>query len=44
MAKTVGAIRDRLPVLSPQDNEALMREAGFADVSLFYAGSPSAAG
>jgi len=37
MAKAVGAIGDRLPVLSPQDDEALMREAGFGDVSLFYA-------
>jgi tRNA (cmo5U34)-methyltransferase len=37
MAKTVVAIRDRLPVLSPEDDEALMREAGFDDVSLFYA-------
>jgi tRNA (cmo5U34)-methyltransferase len=37
MAKTIGAIRDRLPVLSPQDDEALIRQAGFNDVSLFYA-------
>ena len=37
MAKAVGAIRDRLPVLSPQDDEALVRAAGFTDVSLFYA-------
>jgi len=37
MAKMIGAIGDRLPVLSPQDDEALMREAGFGDVSLFYA-------
>jgi tRNA (cmo5U34)-methyltransferase len=37
MAKNVGAIGDRLPVLSPQDDEALMHEAGFRDVSLFYA-------
>jgi tRNA (cmo5U34)-methyltransferase len=37
MAKTIDAIRDRLPVLSPEDDEALMREAGFGDVSLFYA-------
>jgi hypothetical protein len=28
----------RLPVLSPDQPEALMREAGFSDVSLFYAG------
>ena len=38
MAKAIDAIRDRLPVLSPGDDEALMREAGFGDVSLFYAG------
>lgn len=38
MAKTIGAIRARLPVLSPEEDEALMREAGFGDVSLFYAG------
>ena len=25
------------PMLSPEDDEALMREAGFGDVSLFYA-------
>lgn len=37
MEKTIGAIRDQLPVLSPEDDEALMREAGFGDVSLFYA-------
>ena len=37
MAETIGAIGERLPVLSPQDDEALMREAGFRDVSLFYA-------
>ena len=37
MAKNIDAMRDRLPVLSPHDDEALMREAGFGDVSLFYA-------
>jgi tRNA (cmo5U34)-methyltransferase len=37
MAKAVGAIRDGLPVLSPQDDEALMGEAGLRDVSPFYA-------
>ncbi len=37
MAKSIGAMRDRLPVLSPEHDEALMREAGFSDVSLFYA-------
>jgi tRNA (cmo5U34)-methyltransferase len=38
MAKTMAAaIGDRLPVLSPEDDEALLREAGFDDVRLFYA-------
>ena len=32
------AIGQRLPVLSPAKDEALLRAAGFADVSLFYAG------
>ena len=32
------AIGARLPVLSPEQDEAVLREAGFADVSLFYAG------
>jgi tRNA (cmo5U34)-methyltransferase len=32
------AIGERLPLLSPEDDEALIAEAGFADVSLFYAG------
>lgn len=32
------AIGARLPVLSPEQDESLLREAGFANVSLFYAG------
>ena len=32
------AIMERLPVLTPEEDEALMREAGFAGVALFYAG------
>ena len=28
----------RLPVLSPAQDEALMREAGFGELQLFYAG------
>lgn len=32
------AIGDRLPVLSPEEDEAMLREAGFSDVTLFYAG------
>ena len=31
------AIGERLPTLSPEHDEALLRQAGFADVSLFYA-------
>jgi len=32
------AIAARLPVLSPAEDEALLRDAGFRDVRLFYAG------
>lgn len=32
------AIGTRLSILSPEDDEALLRDAGFSDVSLFYAG------
>ncbi|MGK6324688.1 hypothetical protein ACMGDM_16615 [Sphingomonas sp. DT-51] len=28
---------DRLPLLTPNDEEALLYEAGFVDVRLFYA-------
>ena len=31
------AIGERLPVLSPDEDEAMLRDAGFDDVSLFYA-------
>lgn len=31
------AMATQLPALSPEEDEALLREAGFADVSLFYA-------
>lgn len=34
----IAAIRERLPLLSPDEDEALLRAAGFADVALFYAG------
>lgn len=37
-AQAAEAIAQRLPLLSPEEDEALMREAGFADVELFYAG------
>lgn len=32
------AIARQLPILSPEEDEQLMREAGFGDVALFYAG------
>jgi tRNA (cmo5U34)-methyltransferase len=32
------AIAAQLPILSPEQDEAILREAGFSDVSLFYAG------
>lgn len=32
------AIATRLSILSPEEEEAMLREAGFSDVSLFYAG------
>lgn len=32
------AIGTRLSILSPEDDEAMLRDAGFVDVSLFYAG------
>jgi tRNA (cmo5U34)-methyltransferase len=36
--RAIVAISERLPVLSPEQDEALLRDAGFADVALFYAG------
>lgn len=35
--KMRAAIEAHLPVLSPEHDEALLRQAGFSDVSLFYA-------
>lgn len=32
------AITERLTILSPDEDEALLRDAGFSDVELFYAG------
>jgi tRNA (cmo5U34)-methyltransferase len=38
-ASTAAATIDaQLPILSPEQDEALMREAGFADVDVFYVG------
>ncbi|WP_413042820.1 class I SAM-dependent methyltransferase [Pseudomonas sp. YJ42] len=31
------AMNERLPLLAPEEDEALLREAGFSDVALFYA-------
>lgn len=31
------AIGERLPLLSPEQDEAILRDAGFTDVALFYA-------
>jgi tRNA (cmo5U34)-methyltransferase len=31
-------IGERLPILTPEQDEAILRDAGFKDVSLFYAG------
>jgi tRNA (cmo5U34)-methyltransferase len=36
--KAIEAIDAQLPVLSPEEDEALLREAGFGVVELFYAG------
>lgn len=36
--KAKQAIATRLSILSPEDDEAMLREAGFSDISLFYAG------
>lgn len=35
--KAATAIGERLPLLSPEEDERLLREAGFTDISLFYA-------
>ncbi|CUJ73763.1 MULTISPECIES: class I SAM-dependent methyltransferase [Pseudomonadota] len=33
---SIAAIKERLPVLSPQQDADLLREAGFTDIELFY--------
>ena len=35
---TPEAIGARLPLLSPDEDEAMLRECGFTDVHMFYAG------
>jgi len=37
-ARAHQAIGDRLPILSPEDDEAMLADAGFAGIGLFYAG------
>jgi tRNA (cmo5U34)-methyltransferase len=37
-ARAIAAIDERLPTLSPQQDAALLEDAGFKDVELFYAG------
>jgi tRNA (cmo5U34)-methyltransferase len=34
----IKAMSDQLPLLSPDQDEAILRDSGFADVALFYAG------
>ena len=36
--KAIAAMGERLPLLSPEQDETLLREAGFTGVELFYAG------
>ena len=38
MANASAAIAARLTILTPEEDEAILREAGFSNVSLFYAG------
>lgn len=35
--QSIAVMKERLPVLSPREDEAVLREAGFTDVELFYA-------
>jgi tRNA (cmo5U34)-methyltransferase len=37
-AKARSAIETHLPILTPEQDEAILRDAGFSNVSLFYAG------
>lgn len=37
-AKARDGIGERLPILTPEQDEAVLRDAGFKDISLFYAG------
>jgi tRNA (cmo5U34)-methyltransferase len=35
---SIAAIKERLPVLSPEQDVAMLREAGFSNIELFYSG------
>lgn len=37
IAKSAGELSARLPILSPEQDEALLREAGFSEVATYYA-------
>ena len=37
IAKSVEALATRLPILTPEQDEALLREAGFTGVGTYYA-------
>lgn len=36
--KVIATLKDHLPVLSPEEDEALFVQAGFSNIQLFYAG------
>jgi tRNA (cmo5U34)-methyltransferase len=36
--KARSGVAERLPILSPEDDQQLLREAGFTEISLFYMG------
>lgn len=36
--RSIAVMKERLPALSPDEDEALLCEAGFTDIQLFYAG------
>jgi tRNA (cmo5U34)-methyltransferase len=36
--RNVAAISERLPILDPEQDAAILRDAGFKNVELFYAG------
>jgi tRNA (cmo5U34)-methyltransferase len=36
--RSIAAFKERLPILSPEEDTALLAETGFVDVELFYCG------